>query len=190
MRLRLRLLWLLLASLWREPMSALDESVLTLRVLPNDIDILRITNDRFIALMDLGRMDIAFRVGLIKAMWKRRWVPLATFATIRFRHPLKVFQRYQLRTRIVYWDEDTFYFQQHFERENRRVATGYVCATLLGPDGPVSPDNVLARARWPATRPEKPEIVSQLQALSRMIHEEQTEGRSTSVHGGPGGIGR
>ena len=47
-------------------MKTLDESVLNLRVLPNDIDIIKITNDRFIALMDLGRMDIAFRVGLLK----------------------------------------------------------------------------------------------------------------------------
>ncbi len=175
MRLRLRLPWLIVASLWRAPMNVLDESVLTLRVLPNDIDILKITNDRFIALMDLGRMDISFRVGLMKIMFRQRWVPLATFAAIRFRHPLKVFQKYQLRTRIIYWDDDTFYFQQHFERRGRNDATGYVCATLLGPDGPISPKEILAKIRQPVTEPEKPQIVSRLQELSAVIHQEQKE---------------
>jgi acyl-CoA thioesterase FadM len=165
----------MLASLWRVPLKVLDESVLTLTVLPNDIDILKITNDRFIALMDLGRMDIAFRVGLIKTMFRRRWVPLASFATIRFRYPLKMFQRYQLRTRILYWDDDTFYFQQHFERKGRRVATGYVCATLLGPAGHISPKTILAEIGQPVTRPERPEIVSRLQALGDLIHQEQQE---------------
>jgi len=156
-------------------MKVLDESVLTLRVLPNDIDIFKITNDRFIALMDLGRMDIAFRVGLIKTMLRQRWVPLATFATIRFRYPLQVFQKYRLRTRIIYWDNDTFYFQQQFERKGRKVATGYVCATLLGPSGRISPKDILAAIRQPVTRPEKPEIVSRLQELSAMIHQAQKE---------------
>lgn len=47
-------------------MGVLDESVLNLRVLPNDVDITKITDDRYIALMDLGRMDIIFRTGLIE----------------------------------------------------------------------------------------------------------------------------
>lgn len=120
-------------------------------------------------------MDIAFRSGLIDVMFRRRWVPLATFATIRFRHPLRVFQKYQLRTRIVYWDEETFYFQQHFERGGRKVATGYVCATLLGPRGRIRPDEILAHVRAPAARPERPEIVSRLRDLDELMHREQKE---------------
>src|SRR5512144_2767189 len=116
MRLRLRLLWLILASLWRKPLNVLDEAVLSLRVLPNDIDIRKISDDRFIALMDLGRMDIIVRLGLIGSMFRRRWVPLVTFVAIRFRSPLKAFQKYELRTRIIYWDDDTFYLRQRFER--------------------------------------------------------------------------
>ena len=98
MRLRLRLLWLILASLWRKPLEILDESILSLRVLPNDIDISKITNDRYLALTDLGRIDLAVRNGLLQTMFKRRWAPLTYVVMIRFRHPLVVFQKYQLRT--------------------------------------------------------------------------------------------
>ena len=61
-------------------MEVLGESVRTFRVWPNDVDVRKITNDRFIALMDLGRMDIAFRVGLFRTMLRRHWAPLVTFA--------------------------------------------------------------------------------------------------------------
>lgn len=175
MRLRLRLLLLLLSSFWKKPMSILDESVLNLIVLPNDIDIRKISNDRFIALMDLGRMDIAFRSGVLILMFKNKWVPLATFDTIRFRYPLKLFQRYQLKTRIVWWDDATFYFKQTFERKGRVVATGYVCATPLGLNGPVSPKEILDKIGQTLAKPSKPEIVARLRELEDLIHETQRE---------------
>ena len=173
MRLRLRLLFLVITSLWRRPMGVTDESVLAFRVLPNDVDVTRITNDRFIALMDLGRMDAAFRVGLLGVMFRRRWVPVATFDTIRFRYPLKLFQRYLLRTRVVWWDETTFYFQQIFERKGRPVATGYVCATALGPSGPIPPHEVIEAARHAPELPPQPAIVPRLREMERLIRDTQ-----------------
>ena len=156
-------------------MGVLDESVLNLRVLPNDIDITKATNDRFIAVMDLGRMDVVFRVGLLKSMVKNKCVPLATFDTIRFRYPLKLFQKYQLRTRVVWWDDETFYFKQVFERKGRVVATGYVCATLLGAKGRIPPNEVLEEVGQSVTKPNEPEIVAKLREIEGLIHENQKE---------------
>lgn len=175
MRLRLRLLLLLLSSLWKKPKYGLDEFVLNLRVLPNDIDITKITNDRFLAVMDLGRMEVAFRTGLLKSMFKNKWVPLTTLETIRFRYPLKVFQKYQLRTRIVWWDDTTMYFKQVFERKGRVVATGYACATFLGSKGPIPPSEVIAATGQSATKPNEPEIVAKLRQIESLIHETQKE---------------
>ena len=175
MRLRLRLLLLLISSIWRKPLRLLDESVLNLRVLPNDIDVTKISNDRFLALMDLGRMDIAFRAGLFKSMFKNKWVPLATFDTIRFRYPLKIFQKYQLRTRIVWWDDRTGYFKQVFERNGRVVASGYVCATFLGSNGPINPDDILKEIGQESSKPDEPEVVAKLRQLEHLMHETQKE---------------
>ena len=154
-------------------MGVFNESVLNLRVLPNDINVSKISNDRFIALMDLGRMDLVFRAGLLKSMRKNKWVPLATFDTIRFL--LKVFQKYQLRTRIVWWDDATFYFEKIFERNARVVATGYVCATLLGPNGTIPPVKILEEIRQSVTKPSEPEIVFKLKEIEGLIHETQKE---------------
>jgi acyl-CoA thioesterase FadM len=166
---------LILASFWKKPLGILDESVITFTVLPNDIDIRKISDDRYLALMDLGRMDIVFRCGLLKLMVKNKWVPLATFVTIRFRYPLKAFQRYQLKTRVVWWDDATFYLEQTFERKGRIVATGYVCATPLGQNGPVSPQQVLDALGQSVTRPDRPEIAAKLRELEDLIHETQKE---------------
>ena len=175
MRLRLRLLLLVISSLWKKRIHVLDESVLNLRVLPNDIDIKKITNDRFIALMDLGRMDIAFRTGLMKSMYKNNWVPLATFDTIRFRHALKIFQKYQLKTRIIWWDETTFYFKQVFERKGRVQATGYVSATLLAAQGPIPPNVILKEIGQPVEKPAEPEIIARLREIESIIHKSQRD---------------
>jgi acyl-CoA thioesterase FadM len=165
----------MISSFWKKPMEALDEFVLNLRVLPNDVDITKITNDRFLALMDLGRMDIAFRTGLLKSMYKNKWVPLATFDTIRFRYPLKMFQKYQLRTRVVWWDDTTMYFKQVFERKGRVVASGYVCATFLGSNGTIPPDEIMAEIGQSITKPNEPEIVAKLREIESLIHETQKE---------------
>ncbi len=70
MMLRFRFLWLILSSFWKKPLGLLDESVLNLTVFPNDVDITKISNDRYSALMDLGRLDVVFRVGLKKVITK------------------------------------------------------------------------------------------------------------------------
>ena len=175
MRLRLRLLWLIIASLWRKRMNALDESVLSFIVLPNDIDIYKITDDRYLAITDLGRVDLTLRTGLAKTLIKRKWVPLATYASMRFRYPLKVFQRYQLRSRIVFWDDETFYLQHIFQRHGRIVATGYVCASFLGPNGAVCPPDVFAELAQTVVRPEMPDVVMRLREAEALIHHEQKE---------------
>jgi acyl-CoA thioesterase FadM len=172
MRLRLRLLLLIISSLWRKP-KMIDESVLSLRVLPNDIDITRITNDRYLALMDLGRVDYMLKTGWLRSLFKKKWVPVASFSTIRFRHSLKVFQKFLLRTRIIYWDEKTFYVQQVFERDGRIVVTGYMFGIFMGPKGPVSPKDVYGEMGLSPPRPEKPEIVTMLRELDETIHHEQ-----------------
>jgi len=174
MRLRLRFLWLFLASFFKVPLTLLEESVLDLRVLPNDVDVTKITNDRYSALMDLGRLDLGFRCGLRNAMFKFKWIPVATYTTIRFRYPLKIFQKYELRTRVIWWNDTTFFWEQNFVRNGRIVATGHVCATLVK-NGVVPSKEILAVIDPDIIRPERPDIVSRLIEAEAMIREFQKE---------------
>lgn len=175
MKLRLRLFWLFLSSFWKKKANLLDESILRLRVLPNDVEIRKVSNDRYIALMDLGRADIGFRCGLRKVMLKKKWTPVTTFNSIRYRYPLRLFQTYELRTRIIWWDDETFYWKQTFKRNNRTLASAYVAQTLYNRDGLIAPAKILEETNQSVEKPVEPEIIAKLYDMDRFIHDEQRD---------------
>lgn len=175
MRLRLRMLWIFLSSFRKIPLGLLEESVLNLIVLPTDVDITKVSNDRYVALMDLGRIDLAFRVGLRGAMVKKLWGPLVTVHSIRFRYPLKIFQKYLLITRVVWWDDTTFYFEQVFKRNDRVLATGYVSSTLMNENGAIPSRRMLDEMAQKVAKPEEPAIIARLREIENRIHQTQID---------------
>lgn len=72
MRLRLRLLIVLFRAIFGKRLDLSGTSRLAMVVLPNDIDIHTVTNDRFHAYMDLGRLDLLIRFGLIGTFIRKR----------------------------------------------------------------------------------------------------------------------
>ncbi|MCC7253918.1 thioesterase family protein [Hyphomicrobium sp.] len=129
MNLWLRLLWLLLSAPWRSRLPMPDGiSELTFRVLPNDLDLsLHMNNGRYLAIMDLGRLDLIVRIGLGRAVWRNGWTPVANAALVRFRRELRAFERYRLETRVVGWQDQAVLIEQSFifaggEREGQVAA--------------------------------------------------------------------
>ena len=116
MNLWLRLLWLFLTAPFR-PRLVLpaDASALVFRVLPNDLDLsLHMNNGRYLAIMDLGRLDLLLRSGLGGATWRNGWTPVANAALVRFRRELRAFDRYRLETRVVGWRDQAVLIEQTF----------------------------------------------------------------------------
>ena len=162
MNLLFRLLKVLICTLWRPPLELLDESIVAFRVWPTDLDVnLHMNNGRYLTLMDLGRLDLIFRMGLLKHMIRQRWRPLAASATIQFRRSLGPFQKFQIRTRLVCWDERWIYFGQTFESEGRVVAQGFIRALLRGGSGSVPTNEILeAMGQGAIGSPPMPESVA------------------------------
>ncbi|HEX7005830.1 MAG TPA: thioesterase family protein [Alphaproteobacteria bacterium] len=127
MNLLLRLILTLVTARLRGPIRVLDESRLRLCVLPTDLDTnLHMNNGRYLSIMDLGRVDYVARVGLLRIMIRNRWMPLVGSATIRYRRPLQCFDRFELVTRTVCWDDKWIFMEQRFERRGELVAQAYV----------------------------------------------------------------
>jgi len=156
-------------------MGLLDESILNFRLLPNDIDVSKMTNDRYLAFMDLGRIDLVLRLGLFKIIFKNNWQPVISFATIRFRHPIRLFQRFQLKSKIIWWDDKSVYIEQVFVRQGRVQATGYVLGTLLGKNGAIPPGEILDKLGDDSLKPQEPELAAKLREMESHIHEVQKE---------------
>jgi acyl-CoA thioesterase FadM len=139
-------LWLTFAAGFFKPRVGLfDECRLAFRVWPNDLDVnLHFTNNRYLRAMDLGRWDYGMRARLWRQMARRRWFPLVGSATLRFRKGLGPFQRYELRTRLVAWDEKWLWFEQRFCVGEAPYAVGRVKVLFRGHTGNVPTAELVA----------------------------------------------
>jgi acyl-CoA thioesterase FadM len=116
MNLWLRLLLTVVAALRGKRIAPLSEaSRVGFRVLPSDLDLaLHMNNGRYLNIMDLGRVDLMIRAGLLGAIRSRRWLPVLSGAQVHFRRELRLWQQYVLETKIVTWDGTWFTMEQRF----------------------------------------------------------------------------
>jgi acyl-CoA thioesterase FadM len=108
------LLTLLFAS--RKPsLNVHDVAYKSMRVLPNDLDILKhVNNGVYFSLMDLGRFELLIRAGVWDRMRRAGIYPVVASETITFRKSLQLWQRYTLESRIAGYDEKAVYIEQRF----------------------------------------------------------------------------
>lgn len=153
MNLIFRMFYVFLASFFKERLPAgPTDSLLKLRVLPNDLDInLHVNNGRYLTLCDLNRIDLFIRTGLAKVMIKRGWIPIVAEHTMVYKKPLKVFQRFEMKLSLTHWDEKFFYMTHIFTRDGIVVAEGTSKGTVRARSGVVPPAEVLAAVKLART---------------------------------------
>lgn len=154
MNLYVRLLWLLL-TVRRRPRTLLwGTTVSPFRVLPSDLDALgHVNNAKYFALMDLGRLDQMMRTGLWKRSNQRGWYSVVAAQTIRYRRSLKPWERFELHTQVLGFDEKAMYVETRFLRRGELAAhaVGQI-RFLRRKGGDVAPSEVRA------LMPEAPEL--------------------------------
>lgn len=100
-------------------------------VLPNDLDTnLHMNNGRYHTIMDLGRLDLVLRTGILKQMMRQKSIPVLSAAQMRYRVSLDLWRVYDLETRIICWDDKWVYIQQRFIISKGKKA-GQVAAFAL-----------------------------------------------------------
>ena len=148
------------AMLQRRPPSLLEESRLRLRVWPNDLDLnIHMNNGRYLTLMDLGRMDLMFRSGAARLWLLKGHQPLVGLSMCRHFRALKVFQGFELRSRLLGWDEKWVYFEQRFESAGELYALGLVKGLMAGPKGLVPTAELLGHLGVREESPALPDYV-------------------------------
>jgi acyl-CoA thioesterase FadM len=166
MRLRLRLLLLLIRGLLLKRMTLLDTSVLSMWVLPTDVDVRNVTNDRYHAFMDLGRVDWIVRCGLLGPSIHGKYAPVVRFMSIRYTYPAKLFQRIEQHSRILSWDSEWVWFEQKFVRQGRTLAIAYCKGCMRNKEGIVPTAVLFAQSgHVPMDSPVPTELVLQLERM-------------------------
>jgi len=115
MNLYLRIFWTFVSSRFKSKISILEEFTSTHFVLLNDIDLLgHMNNGRYFTITDYVRIGCLIRAGIWREIRKRGIYPLMAGETGQFRKPLAPFQKYQIKTRSIGWDERFLYVEHKF----------------------------------------------------------------------------
>lgn len=108
-----------------------DTSKVSFRVWLHDLDPMRhMNNGRYLTIMDLGRVDLMVRSGLGRVAWAKGWSPIASAVVIRYRREMRLWQKFRLETRIVWWDDTVSIIEQTFVLDGGRH-DGQIAARAL-----------------------------------------------------------
>lgn len=139
----LRTLLILLKAGRRPTMTPWETSVITLRALPTDIDILmHINNGQYFSLFDLGRYDLMARSGMWKGAKERGWHPVVQAEQITFRRSVTFMTKFEIHTRLIGMDDRCFYIEHRAVVDGEIYVRAVVAGRLVGKQGPVSNEEI------------------------------------------------
>lgn len=128
-----------------------------LRVWPNDMDFnLHVNYGRYLALASIGSMHWFVRTGVFGIARQRKAFPVVGDAIAKFRRDLRVFQTFEIHTRLIGWDRKWAFMEYRFVRNGRVIGVVAIRGVFKNRDGPVDPQVILAGLASSAPSPELP----------------------------------
>jgi acyl-CoA thioesterase FadM len=154
-------------SAFRSEIGAFDTSTVRFTVMPWDCDLnIHLNAGRFVSFMDISRIEFMGRLRLFTRIIRRGWRPIMGGCVMRYRRSLLPFQRFDVRTRVIGWDEKWYYMEHVVERHGLLCAVGVMRLLIRGKDGNVPPNEVNTLTREGAVAsPELPEFVRRWREL-------------------------
>ena len=173
-----RLIWTYLISRNRSKMEAFDECSTPFRCWPNDLDVLgHMNNGVYFSLQDLARTDYMIRIGALKPITDNGWYPVVTAERIRFKKSLKPFQKFEIRTKLSYWDDKCIYLIHTFVANGEAYAWGTIRTRFLKKAGGlVNPEELLQAIGKSTQAPPIPEFLKSW-IESEEAHESLVQGK-------------
>lgn len=139
------------------PLGVFDTHVSYHRCWPWDLDPWReLNNGRTLTLYDLGRMPFAVRIGLAGVLKRHRWGITVAGNTTRYRRRVRMFDRFEMRTRCLGWDARFVYMEQSMWRDGECTSHMLLRSAVTGRNGIVPPSEVLAAMGGSAESPALP----------------------------------
>jgi acyl-CoA thioesterase FadM len=127
-------------------------------------------NGKFLALFDLGRIDLSLRSGAWQHWGNLGWYPVVVAETITFRKSLMPWQKFDLESKVIGWDEQAFYFDQRMVVDGEIYTQGIVRIRFLKKKrGILTPAEVIEKGGdWHGEIPVLPEWVKDWAASSAL----------------------
>lgn len=156
-----------------------------LRVWPNDLDInLHVNNGRYLALADIGRIHWFVRTGTLQLARRQDAFPVVGDAIAKFRRDLRLFQSFEIHTRLLGWNDRWGFLEHRFVRAQRVIGLVAVRGLFKGPRGPIDPGVLLATLAHAAPSPKLPEWADHFHRSSELMSESlRAEERAQGLRG-------
>ena len=139
------------------PIGIGEDHVTSLIVWPWDLDIfMELNNGRILTLFDIGRFGLFRRMGLLSALKSKGWYGTVAGSAIRYRKRITVFQKLELRTRVIGWDNRFTYFEQSFWRDDNCLVHAVLRTAITSGQGIVPTAEVAPALGMPAESPPLP----------------------------------
>jgi acyl-CoA thioesterase FadM len=159
----LRTLITFIRAQFRKKINPDEETSLSFRVWISDVDLSIMNNAAMLTIMEMGRIDLIIRTGFLIHAWKNRlYLPLASISA-QFRRPLKRFQKFQLKTQLIYWDEKWIYISHRVVREGKTIAVALVKSTLKKGKELIPFGKIINELNWQLKPKNRPEMIDRFE---------------------------
>ncbi len=127
---------------------------------PWDLDFwFELNNGRTLTLYDLGRIPLANRMGLIKAIRANKWGLTVAGVSVRYRRRIQMFQKFEIHSRALGWDDRFLYLEQSIWIKGDCANQALYRTAVVGRNGIEPPVNVAIAMGESEISPKLPEWV-------------------------------
>ena len=125
------------------PLGVFDTHVSHHVCWPWDLDPwVELNNGRTLTLYDLGRIPFAQRTGLVSALRRERWGLTVAGVSVRYRRRVRAFDRVEMRSRCIGWDDRFLYIDQSMWRNSDCTSQMLLRSAITDAKGIVAPARV------------------------------------------------
>ena len=154
----IRMFWQLFKHRNDPPLTLFSPHVSQHYCLPWDIDLwMELNNGRTLTLFDLGRIPLARRTNLMDVLRAEKWGLTMAGAVVRYRRRIRAFEKVEMRSKLVGWDDRFMYLEQSMWKKNGECANHVAYrAAVTSKDGIVPTADLLAAMGRDDTSPVLP----------------------------------
>lgn len=114
---------------------------------PWDCDMFgEMNNGRILTLYELGRFEAAVRMGLWAALKREKWGLAVAGTSIRYRKRITPLEKYEMRSRVLCWDDRFVYIEQGMFKRSGDCASHILIRTAVVEKGRSVPSERVLKA--------------------------------------------
>lgn len=167
----LRFLLTLSSAFFQKKMKWDEEVVQDFRVWFTEADMGIMNNARYFNFTELSIMRHFVGMGLFTKAVKLKWQPIASTQVIRYKKSLRRFDKFTLRSNLIYWDDKYIFKHYTFEKTGKLMASAIVKSCFLSPTGIVTikeVTNILGLENVPEA-PSMPQAVADMYSTEKEL---------------------